>query len=266
MNLQSLSRDELLSELHLLKQRMTSLESANASESEGNAALQHELSRLAQLNLVGELAASIGHEVRNPMTTVRGFLQLLSGKDECRSFRDYFTLMIEELDRANTMISEFLSLARNNIVKTEAQDLNQIITLLAPLIHSDAIMQDKFFHLELDASLPKLLLHGCEIRQLILNLARNGLEAMKAHGTLTLRTWLDEKTPVLSIQDQGSGIPVDIIAKLGTPFLTTKEKGTGLGLAVCYNIAAKHKAVLNVESDTNGTVFHLRFSQTAAVL
>ena len=267
MNLQNLSRKDLQSEIHAMQQRLSHLESAALPESEGSTAFKHELSRLAQLNLVGELAASIGHEVRNPLTTVRGFLQLLSDKDECRSFHSYFTLMIEELDRANTIISEFLSLARNNEIITEKQDLNQIISLLAPLIHSDAIMQDKFLQLELEPDLPELLLHGREIRQLILNLARNGLEAMTSHGTLSIRTWLDKQTPVLSISDQGSGIPDSLLEKLGTPFFTTKEKGTGLGLAVCYNIAAKHKAHLKVETSSDGTTFHLRFNQqTAAVL
>jgi len=83
--------------------------------------LRQELTRLDQLNLVGEMAASIGHEVRNPLTTVRGFLQLLGKKKECTSFKEYFDLMIDELDRANSIISEFLSLAKNKSVKLEPQ-------------------------------------------------------------------------------------------------------------------------------------------------
>ncbi len=226
--------------------------------------LKHELARLAQLNLVGELAASIGHEVRNPMTTVRGFLQLLSGKDECQPYRDYFDLMVDELDRANTIISEFLSLARGKTAPLEEQNLNEIVTVLTPLIQSDAIMQNKFLHLDLDPALPDMSMHSQEIRQLILNLARNGLEAMTPQGTLTLGTKLEGEEIVLSIRDQGCGIPSSMIEKLGTPFFTTKDKGTGLGLAVCYNIAAKHKARLKVDTSPKGTTFYIRFNLAAA--
>lgn len=225
--------------------------------------LKHELARLAQLNLVGELAASIGHEVRNPMTTVRGFLQLLSGKDECAAYRDYFDLMVEELDRANTIISEFLSLARGKTAPWEEQNLNHIVSVLTPLIQADAIMQNKFIQLDLDPAVPDMVMHSKEIRQLILNLARNGLEAMNANGILTMRTRIDGSEIVLSIEDQGSGIPAALLSKLGTPFFTTKDKGTGLGLAVCYNIAAKHKAQIKVDTGSQGTTFYIRFNPAA---
>lgn len=221
--------------------------------------LKQEITRLDRLNLVGEMAASIGHEVRNPMTTVRGFLQMLSRKQECINFHEYFDLMIEELDRANAIITEFLSLAKNKSVHLEAQQLNTIIKTLAPLIQSDAIMSNKYLKLDL-ADTPDLLLDAKEIRQLILNLARNGLEAMQPHTLLTIRTRWEHGKVVLAIVDQGCGIPPELIGKLGTPFFTTKENGTGLGLAVCYSIAARHKAAIEVETGPEGTTFLVKFS------
>lgn len=221
--------------------------------------LRKDMVRMDQLSLVGELAASIGHEVRNPLTTVRGFLQMLSTKKDCRSFTEYFHLMIEELDRANAIISEFLSLARKREFGMQPENLNTLIQLLAPLIQSDAVMSNKFLKLEL-SEIPEILLDAKEIRQMIVNLTRNGLEAMEEHGVLTISTKRQGNQVILSIKDEGKGIPKDLLKKIGTPFFTTKENGTGLGLAVCYNIANRHQASIEVDTNPNGTTFHIGFT------
>lgn len=220
--------------------------------------LQKEMARLDRLNLVGQMAAGIGHEIRNPMTTVRGFLQLLSGKNQCTHFKEYFELMIEELDRVNSIITEFLSLAKNKPVDLKALNLNSIVKNLSPLIQADAMVHDKLIKTELEA-VPELHLDEKEIRQLILNLVRNGLEAMSYGGCLIIKTFTDGKETVLSVQDQGNGIEANLLEKIGTPFFTTKEQGTGLGLAVCYSIAARHNANIKVETGSTGTTFYIRF-------
>ena len=220
--------------------------------------LRQDMLRMDQLKLVGELAATIGHEVRNPLTTVRGFLQMLGNKEDCQPFADYFHLMIDELDRANTIVSEFLSLARKRESNMQMENLNHIIEILAPLIQSDAVMGNKFLVLEL-AEIPDLLLDAKEIRQLILNLARNGLEAMERHGVLTIGTKQEDNKVTLYIKDEGAGIPPELVEKVGTPFFTTKENGTGLGLPVCYNIADRHRASINVDTSPKGTTFHIVF-------
>lgn len=222
--------------------------------------LKQELTRLDQLNLVGEMAASIGHEVRNPLTTVRGFLQLFSRKTEFASYKEHFTLLIEELDRANGIISEFLSLAKNKPMKLEQHNLNGIITAISPLLRSNATMSNKCVEIEL-TSIPDLLLDEHEIRQLILNLVRNGLESMPPDTTITIRTFNEDGYVVMAIEDMGSGIPPELIGKLGTPFFTTKDSGTGLGLAICYSIAARHKASIKVSTSPSGTTFFIKFDQ-----
>jgi PAS domain S-box-containing protein len=222
--------------------------------------LRQELTRLDQLNLVGEMAATIGHEVRNPMTTVRGFLQFLSNKDECNKFKSYFQLMIEELDRANSIISDFLSLAKNKQVKLENQNLNTIIKTIAPLLQSNATISNKSLHLDLNP-IPDLPLDSKEIRQLILNLVHNALDAMPPHRNITIKSFMEENKVILAIQDEGTGIPPELIEKLGTPFLTTKETGTGLGLAVCYRIVARHKATIDFDTGPHGTTFFIKFNQ-----
>lgn len=220
--------------------------------------MSNQIARLAQLNLVGEIAASIGHEIRNPMTSVRGFLQMFLTEELLIPYHDYFRLMIEELDRANQIISEFLSLAKNKTITLETRNLKQIIKALSPLITADAIKQDKYLVLELE-DIPDMLLDEKEMRQLILNLVRNGLEAMSAGKTITIKTYARENNVFLEVADEGSGIDHEIIDKIDTPFFTTKEKGTGLGLPVCQSIVLRHNATIDVKTSSEGTSFVVCF-------
>ena len=219
---------------------------------------QKEMSRLDKLNLIGELAAGIGHEIRNPMTTVRGFLQILEGKEECVKYKEYYDLMIEELDRANAIITEFLSLAKNKAVDFRTHNLNKILKAIFPLIQADAMRADKFVKLDL-GSISDSFLDEKEIRQLILNLVRNGLEAMSPGGMLNIRTFMDGDNIVLAIEDQGVEIDPHVLDQIGTPFFTTKDNGTGLGLAVCYSIAKRHNAKIEIKTGPTGTTFYVRF-------
>ena len=221
--------------------------------------MEKEFARLDRLNMVGEMAASIGHEVRNPMTTVRGFLQMLTCKKEASCYAEYFQLMIEEIDRANSIITEFLSLAKNKAIDPKPGSLNKIITAVLPLIQVDALRMGSSVETKL-GDVPELMLDEKEIRQCILNFVRNGLEAMPDGGVVTISTYNDGNAVVMEIADEGRGIPVEIIDKLGTPFITTKDEGTGLGLPVCYSIAERHKANISVKTGTKGTSFYIKFA------
>ncbi len=221
--------------------------------------LEKEMARLDRLDLIGEMAASIGHEVRNPMTTVRGYLQMLGSKPCFAEYADKFALMIEELDRSDQIITEFLSLAKNKSVHKKSQNLNKIIEAINPLIYADAVKNDTLVKISF-SDIPDLPLDEKEIRQLLLNLVRNALEAMPSGGTINIRTSKDNNEVILAIQDTGSGIPKEIVEKIGTPFFTTKEQGTGLGLAICFSIATRHNAKISLESTPSGTTFLIRFS------
>ncbi len=220
--------------------------------------IEKEMARLAQLNLVGEMAAGIAHEIRNPMTSVRGFLQLLGDKEECSRYKNYFDMMISELDRANSIITEFLTLARNKAMLLKKQNLVTIIRTLLPLLQKEGIKTDKYIQADLE-EVPDLLLDEDEIRQLIINLVRNGLEAMPPGGKVIIRTYTEDNEVVFSVQDEGKGISAEVLEKIGTPFFTTKDKGTGLGLAVCYSIATRHKATISVDTSPGGSTFYVRF-------
>lgn len=220
--------------------------------------LEAELRRLEVLTAVGEMAAGISHEVRNPLTTVRGYLQLFQHKEAFSDQREQFATMINELDRANTIISEFLSLARDRVSELKVGNLNTIIQALFPLIQADAFHKGHEVRLETGA-IPNIRIDESEIRQLVLNLTRNGLEAMDAGGRLMIATCREGETVVLKVTDGGRGIPEEVLAHLGTPFVTTKANGTGLGLSVCYRIAQNHGAKIEVETSPAGTTFSVIF-------
>jgi len=220
--------------------------------------IEVEMIRLDRLNLVGEMAASIGHEIRNPMTTVRGYLQLLKENEKYIPEVECFDIMIEELDRANQIITEFLSLAKNKLVELKPENINSIINKLLPLLQASALLRDHRIITEL-GDLPDLLMDRKEIRQLVLNLVQNGLESMSWSGNVIIGTCMEKGKIVLTIKDQGHGIESQLLDKLGTPFFTTKENGTGLGMAVCYRIAAHHNAKIEIETGLTGTTFYIKF-------
>ena len=222
--------------------------------------LDAELARFDSLNLVGEMAASIGHEVRNPMTTVRGYLQMFQRKAEFASHGERLTTMIEEIDRANAIITEFLSLAKNKNTKLEQGNLNTVVKALYPLLLADALRMGHQLEV-ITSAIPDTVFDESEIRKLILNLFRNAMEAMEIFGVARIGTYYDnaDDAVVLEVSDTGKGILPEIRDKLGTPFFTTKENGTGLGLAVCYRVAQRHGATINIDSSPAGTKFSIRF-------
>ncbi|WP_078553686.1 response regulator [Bacillus alkalicellulosilyticus] len=219
--------------------------------------LEKEITRLDRLNLVGEMAAGIAHEIRNPMTTVHGFLQLAKSENNLSGQSEYIDLMIDELQRANGIITEFLTLAKNKVNDKKDTNINDVIQAIYPLLRAEALMSDKMVQLKLEEC-PTISLDEKEIRQLILNIGLNGLEAM-TNGVLTIGTTLEEEAVVLRINDQGPGIEKDVLENIGTPFFTTKEKGTGLGLAICYSIASRNSAIISIETSNKGTTFIIKF-------
>ena len=222
--------------------------------------MQIEMNRLDQLNLVGEMAIGIGHEIRNPMTTVRGYLQILRGKEHYQKEYELIDLMIEELDRANEIITESLSLAKNKMVERKPLNINSILKSVFPLLKTNAIINGKGINLTLE-EIPDLLMDEKEIRQLVFNLVNNALESSPADKNVEIRTYMEYDEVVLAVRDQGQGIDQETLKNLGKPFFTTKEYGTGLGLAICYGIATRHNAKIDVDSNSNGTTFLVRFKE-----
>jgi signal transduction histidine kinase len=214
-----------------------------------------------QYNVIGEMAAGIGHEVRNPMTTVRGYLQMFQKKEEFSAYHRQLAVMIEELDRANLIITEFLSLSKHKRVEMKLGNINSVLNSLFPLLQADAFQHSHEILLALEDT-PDFDFDEKEIRQLIVNLVRNGFEAMQPRGVLLISTKFSGHHVILSVKDTGSGIPPEILEKLGTPFVTTKDAGTGIGLSICFRIAERHRASIDITTGEQGTVFSVSFKMT----
>ena len=219
-------------------------------------AMERELQRLDRLNMIGQMASGLGHEIRNPLTTVRGFLQLFTNRYP--DAKKHFELMISEIDRANKIITEFLALSRTKPSNLTRACLNDIVKTIDPMLQAHANQMGKALFLEM-GDISTLLLDESEIRQVLLNLIHNALEACPVGERVVVRTYLKDLHVILEVQDFGCGIDPMIIDQLGTPFLTTKDDGTGLGLAITYNIVRRHGGKVDVHSTTGGTTFSVSF-------
>ncbi|BBI35780.1 two-component system sensor histidine kinase NtrB [Cohnella abietis] len=221
--------------------------------------LKDEVDRMERLSLVGQMAASITHEIRNPMAVIRGFIQLLNERSPVAQ-QSYFRIVLDELDRANGIINDFLSLAQNRIVEKESSNLNDLLNELSPLIWADANMRGQMVDLQLCEDMDLLQMNSKEIKQLVLNLARNGMEAMDDKGILKIETINFKDTVQLRVIDNGIGMSEEKLAQLFEPFFTTKMNGTGLGLALCLSIIERHNGKIHVEStEGQGTIFIVSF-------
>lgn len=222
--------------------------------------LRDEIGRMERLSLVGQMAASITHEIRNPMAVIRGFVQLIQERSP-QEQHEYFRIIMEELDRANFIISDFLSLAQNRELKMELASVNSVISDLVPLLLADANMRGQSLEVALCETMPMMKLNDREIKQMLLNIARNGMEAMNEKGVLRIWTTCQNDKISVYVSDEGVGIPPDKINHMFEPFFTTKTRGTGLGLPLCLSIAERHRGTIDVQSvEGEGTTFIVTFN------
>ncbi|MDR3588138.1 MAG: ATP-binding protein [Negativicutes bacterium] len=210
--------------------------------------IQTELNRLDRFDLIGKMAAGVAHEIRNPITVIRGYLQRFLG-NPAKCTQESLKILLTELDRVNSIVSEFLTLASNKVSLKAPCDLNGLLEEIHPLIYEDAAGRGIEVDLLFASNLPVLCLDSKEIKQLILNLSRNSLDVMKAGGRLTIQTKKLPHAVGLSVADTGNGIPEEVLLKMFDPFFTTKGSGTGLGLSVCMSIVARHKGAIEVRSE-----------------
>ncbi|CAM4146089.1 sporulation kinase E [Geobacillus stearothermophilus ATCC 7953] len=219
--------------------------------------MELQLRKSDTLNVVGELAAGIAHEIRNPMTALKGFIQLLQGSID-GDYSMYFNVIMSELERIESIITEFLVLAKPQAVQYKQNDICKIMQDTIDLISAQAIMNNVQIIADFDRGLPPVYCELNQLKQVFINILKNAIEVMPKGGDITVRIARMGKNVHISITDQGVGIPKDKIKKLGEPFYTTKERGTGLGLMVSYKIIEEHQGKIDVESEVGvGTTFHI---------
>ncbi|WP_276355566.1 ATP-binding protein [Cohnella caldifontis] len=207
------------------------------------------LIRSEKLSVVGQLAAGVAHEIRNPLTALKGFTQLLHQNSDDN--RKYYEIMLAELERINYIVGEFMMLSKpHNRQQLKEHDLHRILMSIIPILESQAILHNVMIRIEPPRQLPMVKCDENQIKQVLINLMKNAIEAMPGGGTVTVRFENDAPKRELTVQidDQGVGMPPEILERLGEPFLTTKEKGTGLGLMVCYKIIQAHEGRMSVSS------------------
>lgn len=220
--------------------------------------LQQELQRAEKMNAIGQLAASVAHEIRNPMTVVKGFLQIFLSKDMSEKDHMYLKLMIEELNRAETIINDYLSLARPDVGKLEIIEGSEMAEQAMDLMSSYAMMSKNIsMHTEIK-DLVKVRGNKSELKQVLINILKNGIEAMGNGGKLSMTLEKHEGFGVFIIKDTGIGMTAEELSRLGTAFYSLKERGTGIGLMVCYQIVERMKGQIKVSSiKGEGTTFEI---------
>jgi signal transduction histidine kinase len=233
-----------------------------------------ERDRLAAL---GEMAAGLAHEIRNPLGAIKGAAQFLDPKQFKGEDGEFLEVIVEEVNRLNGVVTQFLDYSRPLKQSFGPTDLNDVLTRTAKLLQPECDAAKVALKLELDPALPKGVGDPEQLKQVFINLAMNAVQAMPSGGTLTIRTSQPDEgawrlpglqrgsdTAEIRFSDTGKGIPAEQQRHIFVPFYTTKEKGTGLGLAICQRLVKSHNGSISVQSQPGeGTEFLIRLPAIA---
>ena len=224
-------------------------------------ALQEQIKRSERLASLGQLAAGIAHEIRNPLGSLKGFLQYFQRKLSLQDQdKTYLTVMMKEVDRLNSVISNLLDFARPKEPVLDSCELPELLHHVLTLIKSDLQAKQLALSLDIQEYLPQIRLDRDQITQVILNILLNAIHATEPGGQILIEAHLqsDANRLELTISDNGKGIAPENVSKVFDPFFSTKKQGTGLGLAVAYSIIEYHHGEMTVESkEGNGSTFRI---------
>jgi len=204
------------------------------------------LRRSEKLNTVGQLAAGVAHEIRNPLTTLRGFLQLQQQTNKLN--QRHIDIMLSELDRINLIVSEFLILAKPQATKFRVQDVRFILGDVISLLDSQAHLCNIVFTTSFDSEPCEVSCEENHLKQVFINVLKNAIEAMPKGGEIEIEARKQPEWIVITIRDHGVGISEEMIPKLGDPFVTSKESGTGLGIMISQRIIQSHQGTMEIRS------------------
>ncbi|WP_158555895.1 ATP-binding protein [Peribacillus glennii] len=209
---------------------------------------QTQLFEAQKIEVIGTLAASTAHEIKNPLTGIKGLMQLLQEKYTDGDDQFYFSVIMKEIERINNIVSEFLVLGKPIAQKLDVLDIRQVVTDLQPILESEA----KLYNCQMAVHLPdEPIMVRCsshQMKQVVLNVAKNGFEAMPDRGKLSIKITAESKRAVITITDTGFGISQEGLKNVFQPFYSSKQSGTGLGLYVCRRILSQFQGSIELSS------------------
>lgn len=236
-------------------------ERINAELQTAYAELRETVGQLLQaerLSSLAEIASGVVHEVRNPLGAIKGAVEIIEDElapDSPR--REFARIAKTEVERIDKLVQEFFHFARPPKLAKTLVNVNELVQSVGKLCEQQAAAQNVTVTEDLASGLPPVALDAEQIKQVLLNLGINALQAMPDGGSLVFRTFQDETAVTVAVADTGGGIAPNIIGRIFDPFFTTKDKGSGLGLSVAHKIVAQHDGKLLAENTAHGAVFKL---------
>jgi two-component system, sporulation sensor kinase A len=212
--------------------------------------------RSEKMSIAGQLAAGIAHEIRNPLTSIKGFLQLLQAGVNRKDV--YYKIMIDEIEKMETITSELLFISKPLTDNKKQESILQMIQDVMELLKPQAKLKNIL--LEIDGEDHFIFCDRSQIKQVLINIIKNAIEAMEEVGKITVTINESESDVRIDIVDEGPGIDEEVIHKLGEPFFTTKQQGTGLGLMITKQLLERHNAILEIlQNEDKGSTFRIIF-------
>lgn len=216
------------------------------------------LHRQDKLAAVGQLAAGVAHEIRNPLTSMKGYAEFLLLDEEKEERKEFIDIILDEIDRVDSIVEDFMVLAKPKAIQLEEENIIPIIENVISLLEFEARKRNVAIHFQPQEPIIQIECDENRMKQVFLNFIKNGIEAMPDGGKIIISIDnIDDKIQI-SIRDTGIGIPQDKLKKIGDPFYTTKKNGNGLGLMVSFKIIESHHGRVYIESELNkGTTFNI---------
>lgn len=218
---------------------------------------EEQLVRASQLSALGELAAGLAHEIRNPLGSIRGTAEIVGDPTTPERQRlEFSSILVQEVERLNQVVGNFLKFARPAPIGKKSYGLNRLLEELVEFTAAECQRHQVAVELT-PADLPQIAIDPDQLKQVFLNLILNAVQAMPAGGTLRIRSELREGSLVAEFSDSGPGIPPEILPKIFNPFFTTRQTGNGLGLSISQRIVQAHGGQIDVECSEGGTTFRV---------
>ncbi|QHA91431.1 PAS domain S-box protein [Bacillus sp. N1-1] len=222
------------------------------------------LLKTEKLSAVGQLAASVAHEIRNPLTSVKGFIQLLNDDKPFAEKTPFLSIMLSEIDRMDAIIKDLLVLAKPQASHFTYFKVNELLSYVLQLLSTQASLYNITFMKDFTDQDNTLYGEENQLKQVFINLIKNAIEAMPEGGSVTLKTDVKDADIEVTLTDEGVGIPAHKLKTLGEPFYTTKEEGTGLGLLSSFKIIENHHGTIDFISEVGiGTKVTILFPKNS---